>query len=201
MIRLYGSYTSPYVRRVRIVADELRIPYEQIDTTTPEGQAELRSKNPIWKVPAAEVDGILVFDSHAITELLLERYDRAGKVIAPLPVDDIEARNAISVIDGALDALINAFYLAKEGVTADKTPYMQKQQERAAASLAWLELNVHEPFVTSRKRFGLPEIALGSALGWMRFRKAYDIEQHPRLMRCFEELEKRASFHATQPRG
>jgi glutathione S-transferase len=197
MIRLYGSNTSPYVRRVRVVADELGVPLELIDTVPPEGQAELRKRSPIWKVPVAEVDGQLIFDSHVITEVLLERYGR-GK-LAPLAVDDIEARNAISVIDGALDALINAFYLGKEGVTPTQAPYLKKQSERAAASLGWLEQNVHEPFVTSRKQLGLPEIALGSALGWMRFRNVYDIEQHQRLMRCFEELEKRPSFHSTAP--
>jgi glutathione S-transferase len=197
MIRLFGSFTSPYVRRVRVVADELGLPLEQIDTTPPEGTAELRKRSPIWKVPVAEIEGQLIFDSHVITEVLLERFGR-GK-LAPLPVDDIEARNAISVIDGALDALINAFYLGKEGVTPEQAPYLKKQSERAAASLAWLEQNVHEPFVTSKKQLGLPEIALGSALGWMRFRNVYDIEQHQRLMRCFEELEKRPSFHATEP--
>ena len=199
MIRLYGSFTSPYVRRVRVVADELGLPFELVDTTPPEGQAKLREHTPIWKVPAAEIDGQLVFDSHVITELLLERYGR-GK-LAPLPVDDIESRNAISVIDGALDALINAFYLAKEGVTPEQAPYLKKQRERAGSALLWLEHNVHEPFVTSKKQLGLPEIALGSALGWMRFRGTYDIEQHQRLMRCFETLERRNSFAHTQPSG
>ena len=197
MIRIYGSITSPYVRRVRVVADELGVPLELLDTATDEGQKALRSRSPIWKVPAAEVDGQLVFDSHVITELVLERYGK-GK-LAPLLVDDVESRNAISVIDGALDALINAFYLGKEGVTPEQAPYLKKQRDRAAASLSWLEENVHEPFVTSKKQLGLPEIALGSALGWMRFRNVYDIEQHQRLMRCFEMLEKRSSFHSTQP--
>ena len=199
MIRLYGSITSPYVRRVRVVADELRLPFELIDSVPDSGQAELRARNPIWKVPAAEIDGQLVFDSHVITELLLERYGR-GK-LAPLPVDDIEARNAISVIDGALDALINAFYLGKEGVTPEQAPYLKKQRDRASNALSWLEANVYEPFVTSRRQLGLPEIALGSALGWMRFRNTYDIETHQRLMRCFETLEKRASFVHSQPSG
>jgi glutathione S-transferase len=197
MIRIYGSNTSPYVRRVRVVADELGLPFELIDSVPPEGQAELRKRNPIWKVPAAEIDGQLVLDSHVITELLLERYGQ-GK-LAPLAVDDIESRNAISVIDGALDALINAFYLGKEGVTPEQAPYLKKQGERAANALGWLEQNVHEPFVTSKKQLGLPEIALGSALGWMRFRNVYDIEQHQRLMRCFEMLENRSSFAHTQP--
>lgn len=197
MIRLYGSNTSPYVRRVRVVADELGLPLELIDSVPDAGQAELRKRNPIWKVPAAEIDGQLVLDSHVITELLLERYGR-GK-LAPLPVDDVEARNAISVIDGALDALINTFYLGKEGVTPEQAPYLKKQRDRAGSALSWLEQNVHEPFVTSKKQLGLPEIALGSALGWMRLRNVYDVEQHQRLMRCFEMLENRPSFHSTQP--
>lgn len=70
-IRLYGSFTSPYVRRVRIVAAELGYSYELLETASPEGQARLRERTPIWKVPAAEIDGQLVFDSHTITELLL----------------------------------------------------------------------------------------------------------------------------------
>lgn len=197
MIRLYGSITSPYVRRVRIVADELGLPCELIDSVSAEGQAALRQHNPIWKVPAAEVDGQLLLDSHDITELLLERYGH-GK-LAPLALDDIEARNAIRVIDGALDSLINAFYLGKEGITPEQAPYLKKQRDRAANALQWLDRNVHEPFVTSKKQLGLPEIALGSALGWMRFRNAYDVEQHQRLMRCFEVLEQRNSFAHTQP--
>jgi len=197
MIRLFGTATSPYVRRVRIVADELALPCELVSSATEEGQAELRARTPIWKVPAAEVDGQLVLDSHAICELLLERYGR-GK-LAPLAVDDLEARNAISVIDGAVDSLINAFYLGKEGVTLEQAPYLKKQRERAASAMEWLETHVHEPFVTSKKQLGLPEIALGTTLAWMRFRNVYDVEKHQRLMRCFEMLEQRASFVATEP--
>lgn len=203
MIRLFGTVTSPYVRRVRIVADELAVPCEMISTATEEGQAALRALSPIWKVPAAEIDGQLVLDSHVITELLLERYGRGTKVnvIAPFAVDDLESRNMIAVIDGVGDSLINAFYLEKEGAKRDQLPYIEKQHARAAHAMAWLEKNVHEPFVTARKRFGLPEIALGTTLGWMRLRNVYPFEQHPRLLACFDALEKRASFHATQPVG
>lgn len=198
MIRLYGSYTSPYVRRVRIVAEELGLPYEQVDTVPAEGQAELRERSPIWKVPVAEIDGQLVLDSHVITELLLDRYGQ-GK-LAPLAIDDLEARNAISIIDGALDALINAFYLEKEGVTFEQAPYLKKQRERAASALAWLDQHTHGLFVTSKKQLGLPEIALGTALGWIRFRNVCDVEQYQQLMRCFEALEQRKSFIHTAPR-
>jgi glutathione S-transferase len=60
---------------------------------------------------------------------------------------------------------------------------------------------MQDGFVTSCRKYGLPEIALGTALGWMRFRNTYPIERHPRLMACARQLEARASFASTQPSG
>ena len=197
MIRLFGTITSPYVRRVRIVAAELGLPYELLETVSEQGQAKLRERTPVWKVPAAEIEGQLVLDSHVITELLLMRDE--SSVLAPLAVDDIAARNAISVVDGALDALINAFYLAKEGITPEQAPYLKKQHARAEAALTWLDDEVKAPWVTGKKQLGLPEIALGTALAWMRFRNAYPIARHAHLMKVLEALEQRPSFQSTQP--
>lgn len=197
MIQLFGTVTSPYVRRVRVVALELDLACELIDTTTPAGQAALREHSPIAKVPAAVIAGELVFDSHVITELLVARHG-AGK-LAPLAVDDIEARNVISVIDGALDALINCLYLARDGITRAQSPYVAKQHERAATALAWLETRIHEGWLTRRHQLGLPEVALVTTLGWMRFRDMMPIERYPALLACFERFEARDSFANTRP--
>ena len=199
MIRLYGTITSPYVRRVRIVAAELGLSCELLETASDAGQERLRERTPIWKVPAAEIDGQLVLDSHVITELLLARSKSAA--LAPFALDDVAARNAVSVVDGALDALINAFYLAKEGVTPDKVPYMKKQHARAESALSWLDAQVQGTWLTATEQLGLPEIAVGTALAWMRFRDAYPIARHARLMRVLEALEQRPSFLSTQPSG
>ncbi len=197
MIRLFGTTTSPYVRRVRVVAHELGLGCELIDTTTEAGQAALRERTPIAKVPAAEIAGELVFDSHVISELLVARHG-AGK-LAPLPIDDVEARNVISVIDGALDALINCLYLARDGVGRAESAYVAKQHERAAASLAWLEARIADGWLTARHELGLPEVALVTTLGWMRFRAMAPIEDYPKLLARFEELDARESFASTRP--
>src|SRR3972149_4198635 len=86
LVRLFGTITSPYVRRVRIVATELGLPCELLDTAGAEGQARLRALSPIWKIPIAELDGQLVLDSHTITELLLAR-GRGGKPAPPQRAD------------------------------------------------------------------------------------------------------------------
>jgi glutathione S-transferase len=199
MIRLYGTITSPYVRRVRIVAAELGFDCELLETASDQGQARLRERTPIWKVPAAEIDGKLVFDSHVITELLLSRARSAA--LAPLSLDDLPARNVISVADGALDSMINAFYLAKEGITPDKAPYLKKQHARAESALSWLSAQAQGSWMTDKKQVGLPEIAVGTALAWLRFRDVYPIVRHPALLAVLEALEQRPSFANTQPSG
>lgn len=198
-MRLFGTTTSPYVRRVRVVALELQLPLELVDTFTPAGQAALRERNPLWKVPAVELDGQAIFDSRVIIEHLLRRHGPGP--LARVDEDDLDAQNLVTVIDGALDALINAFYLQRDGITAERAAYVAKQHDRAAAALAWVEARVDDVWLTRARAFGLPELALVTALDWMRFRSAYDVERHPGLVRCMERHGARESLVATRPAG
>lgn len=194
MLTVYGTTTSPYVRRVLVVARELDLAHELIDTMSDAGQALLRQRTPIWKVPAAELDGELCFDSRVICDVLVARHG-AGKLAS---VESIADRNLITVVDGALDSLINRFYLARDGVDVDSVAYLRKQRERAESALAWVEAQIQAGWGEA-DRFGLPEIALATAVGWMRFRQTYPIERHPGVMACAERCEARASFVATAP--
>lgn len=196
-MRLYGTFTSPYVRRVRVVALELGLPFEVVDTTTEEGQAAMRAVNPLWKVPTVELDGTPIMDSRNITEHLL-RIHGPGPLAAMGP-DDLEARNVYTVIDGVVDALINTFYLARDGVAGEQASYMKKQHERAAAGMAWLEQRVDDVWLTRERAFGLVEIALCTSVEWMRFRSTYPVQRHPALMRCVEHHAERPSLAKTQP--
>ena len=197
MLRIYGTVTSPYVRRVRAVALELGLEHERIDTASDEGLAQLRAVSPIWKVPAVELDGQAIYDSAVIDELLVRRFGPGP--LAPWDPDDVELRNRLTVIDGALDALINCFYLGKDGVGPDAASYLQKHQDRAASALAWLDARIFDGWVTPSGAFGLGEIALVSALGWMCFRDTYPIERHPALLAAYERHATRPSLIATAP--
>lgn len=82
MFTLYGTLTSPYVRRVRALAEELGVGFELVDVFTDSGQARLRERNPIWKVPSADFDGQLVFDSHVILDHLLAKHGAGAECLA-----------------------------------------------------------------------------------------------------------------------
>ena len=196
-VQLLGTVTSPYVRRVRAVAHALSLPVDLVDTFTDEGQARLRAMHPLWKVPAAKVAGQVVYDSRVIVDLLVRQH--GGEVLSPIEPTDVETLNVLTVIDGALDALINVFYLTRDGVAAADGTYVAKQVDRAAAAMTWLEARVDDVWVSPHRRFGIPEIALCTAMGWMAFRDTYEIADHPALMRCFEKHDAVDCLARTRP--
>jgi glutathione S-transferase len=196
-IQLFGSLTSPYVRRVRIVLNELGQSFDWLDTTTDAGQAALRAATPLWKIPIATIDGETLFDSGVINQRLLSQYGPGS--LAPFTPTDWHARNTMSVIDGVLDSLINVFYLGKEGVSAHNTPYVKKQTERAVAAMTWLEQRTRGAWLSDSKTFGLLEIALVTALEWMRFRSTYPVANHPTLIQFLAAHAERPSVRATMP--
>jgi glutathione S-transferase len=197
ILRLFGTTTSPYVRRVRIVAMELGLPMELVVVSTPEGQERLSEVSPIWKVPTLVIvdEGQTVLDSHAIVELLLRRCGPGD--IRPFASDDIVARNVLAVIDGALDSLINALYLARDGIDSFHSAYMRKQVDRAENALMWLGARVGD--TGFGPGFGLTEIALVAAIDWIRLRSALPLERHDRLVRAAASWNSRASVAATAP--
>lgn len=207
MLSLYGTLTSPFVRRVRIVAAELGVAVELHDVNDAAAQAEMRTHSPIWKVPVATLDGQTLLDSHAITEALLAH--RGPGPLLPFDPLDPGARNAIAVADGAADALINVLYLVRDGITPETSSYLRKQQERAASALGWLADRIvggrvrtadgERPFAGGTDDLGLVEIALFTALDWMRFRKTYPIDRHPNLVAFLALHETRPSFANTRP--
>ena len=196
-LQLFGTLTSPYVRRVRIVAQELGLHFELVDTATDSGQAALRKLNPLWKVPAVRIQGQAIFDSGVITRHLLRLHGPGP--LTPWSADDLVTCNLVTAIDGALDALINIFYLANDGLEPDQVSYLQKHRDRAAEALSWVEQHAPEQGLGAGGRFGLPEVALITALDWMRFRNTYPVDRHPRLAECCAQQAARPSVLATAP--
>lgn len=190
-MKLYGTTTSPFVRRVCVVAAELGEPVELVDTRPAEGETALRAASPIRKVPVAVVDGRTLFDSLAIIDWLTTTRGWGG--VAP-PRDPWLDGNLLNAIDGALDSVIQLFYLRRDGVAIDGTPYAVRQLDRADAIFAWLAPQLRDDV------FGLPEISTVCALDWMDFRAAYPIERAGGALRVRDAWRDRPSLASTRPR-
>jgi len=189
-MRLFGTTTSPFVRRVRVVAEEVGEPIDRVDTATDIGMAQLRDVSPIRKVPVAIIGERLIYDSRVIIDWLTTT--RGWGEIQP-PRDRWREQNLLNSIDAALDSVIQLFYLRRDGVAVDGTAYAQRQLERTDAIFAWLAREL------SPQAFALPQISVCCALDWMDFRKTYPTERASGLEPVRAALRERASMVATRP--
>jgi glutathione S-transferase len=194
-MKLYGTTTSPFVRRARVVAAELGVAYDFVNTAADAGQGELRDRSPIWKVPVAEVDGRTLFDSRVIIDWLITT--RGWGPLRP-PRDPWQDANLVNAIDAALDSAIQLFYVRREGIDLMTIPFGPRQFDRIASIFEWLagELPAHDP----ARGLGVAELSLACTLDWMDFRDAYPTARHAD---DFAELRKtlgaRPSLAATRP--
>jgi glutathione S-transferase len=171
--RLLGTTTSPYTRKVRILATAAKIPFTLVDTRGDEGSALLVRLGPVGKVPVLLLgegeDAPVLPDSGLIAQRLWTDHQAAlraaGFVLDP---GDWQDRTLQVVVEGALDAAINRFYLKRDGFA--ETGYVARQRDRVEHILGWLDGKV---------AFARPctaaTLSLGCALDWMLFRKVAEL--------------------------
>ena len=195
-MKLYGTTTSPFVRRVRVVAAEIGEPVDRVDTATDAGQALLREISAIRKVPVAIVDGRTLYDSRTIIDWLTTT--RGFGDLAPAR-DRWREANLVNAIDAALDSVIQLFYLRRDGVAVDGSPYADRQLDRADAIFAWLATQLAKDGKGFSPGLGIAEISLICALDWMEFRHSYPTERAAGVAGVRAAWGDRASLSSTRP--
>jgi glutathione S-transferase len=158
--------------------------------------AALRELSPIRKVPVAIADGLTLFDSRVIIDWITAHHGFGG--LAGLREPWREA-NLVNAIDSAIDAVIQLFYLRRDGVAIDGTPYATRQLERADAIFTWLGTQLAPDRRGFAEGLGLPEITIVCALDWMDFRKAYPTERAAAVESVRAAWAEHPSLAATRP--
>jgi glutathione S-transferase len=195
-MKLFGTTTSPYTRKVRILLKGLVREIQLIDTRTESGAAAFAAVAPLGKVPVLVTDGegLVLPDSSLIANWLwmTEGFSLRAAGFSLDPFDWAD-RALQAVVEGALDAAINQRYLRLDGFS--DTGYIAKQRARVERTLTWLD---------GRIAFGRPlgaaGLSLGCALDWMVFREVVDLARWPGLA-AFRDAWKNAGVGAgSEPR-
>jgi glutathione S-transferase len=189
-MKLYGSTTSPFVRRVRVVATEVGEPIDWVQLRPDD--ATLHALSPIRKVPVAVVDGKTLMDSRTIIDWMIAKHGWHGLRQAR---DRWHDANLMSAIDAAVESMVQLFVLRRDGVAIDDTPYAARQLARTDAIFAWL---ASQPLDDG---FGLPQISLVCALDWMDFRDAYPTARAAGVEPVRAAWRDRPSLASTRPYG
>ncbi len=202
-MKLLGSLTSPYVRKVRIVMAEKKLDC-QLELEDVWGQDHILKSNPLGKVPCLVMEGgEAVFDSRVIVEYL-DTLSPVGKLIPPSGRERIEVRTWEALADGLLDASILARLEATwAGRTAQQRSqvWIDRQMSRVHAALQSMSQGLGEKPWCHGNAFTLADVAVGSALGYLDFRFAH-IDwrtSYPNLHKLCDKLSARPSFVDTAP--
>jgi glutathione S-transferase len=202
-MKLIGSLTSPYVRKVRVVMAEKKLDFQLVLEDVWATDAVLKS-NPLGKVPCLVMEGgEAVFDSRVIVEYL-DTLSPVGKLIPPPGRERIEVRTWEALADGVLDAAILARLESTwPGRAAGERSqaWIDRQMSRVHASLKAFSQGLGEKPWCGGNHFTLADIAVGCALGYLDFRFA-NIDwrsEYPNLARLAEKLAPRPSFVDTAP--
>jgi len=202
-MKLIGSLTSPYVRKVRMVMAEKRLDYQLELEDVWVGERILQS-NPLGKVPCLVMEGgEAVFDSRVIVEYL-DTLSPVGRLIPERGRERAEVRTWEALADGLLDASILARLESTWGERADSErsqAWIDRQMGKVSASLAAMSKGLGDKPWCSGIHFSLSDIAVGCALGYLDFRfPQIDWRAgYPNLARLGEKLAQRQSFIDTAP--
>src|SRR5688572_27826621 len=105
-MRLFGSPGSPFVRKVRIVLEEKRIPHEYVIDRPSAPGSRVPQVNPLGKIPVLVLDGRrAIYDSPVIVEYL-DGVSGEPKLIPADFEQRIEVKRWEALADGVADATV-----------------------------------------------------------------------------------------------
>lgn len=199
-MKLIGSLTSPYVRKVRILALEKKIDLEFVLEDVWREGSSIGDQNPLGKIPILVLDDGCVYDSRVIVQYL----DAKAPTQRLIPESNREratVRTLEALGDGLCDAAI-AMVLEKrfhaEGISQD---WMERQATKIDRALSCISQTIGKNQFLAGDAFSLADISCGVALGYLELRfpdnnwkKAY-----PNLSDFYNRMMLRVAFGETAP--
>jgi len=203
-MKLIGSTTSPYVRKVRIVMAEKKLEFQFVEENVWSAQTTIGESNPLGKIPCLIMDGAdAVFDSRVIVEYL-DTLSPVGKLIPASGRERVEVKTWEALADGILDAAVAARLEASwdQRLPEQRSPaWIDRQLGKIHHGLRAMSQGLADKPFCHGVHFTLADVAAGCALGYLDFRfSQIDWRSaHPNLARFYEKVAQRPSFLETLP--
>ena len=203
-MKLLGSTSSPYVRKVRVVMAEKKLDYEFVTEDVWGTDTTIAESNPLGKVPCLVMEGAeALFDSRVIVEYL-DTLSPVGKLIPAVGRERAEIKTWEALADGLMDAAILARLEATwTGRTKAQRSqvWIDRQLGKVNAALGAMGKGLGEKPYCAGIHLTLADIAVGCALGYVDFRfpQIDWRSEHANLVKLHDKLLQRPSFADTLP--
>lgn len=199
-MKLIGSLTSPFVRKVRVLLAEKGLDFELVQENVMSPDSTVPDYNPLRKVPVMATDeGENLYDSSVITEYV-------DGLCAPhfIPPDGLEralVRRDEALGNGIADAGVLIFYERKRDAALRDEAWMARQRQKIDSGIGELGWRLSGSPYVSGESFTLGDISCACALLWIEFRLP-EIRwraDNPAVAEWVARIEARESFKATRP--
>lgn len=187
---LYGSHTSPFVRRLRLLLPPTAYEFKRVDIFNREEREQLLKLSPLLKIPMLSLDGEIIWDSRVIFNELCKR-----KYHSPLTLPE---ENLLTAISDLSDSLIQKLLATRSQLTLPVgTPIEISHKERIDNTLAFLNLQSSQGHF---KKWNFLSICLYCLVDWVLFRNLADLTPYPHLLAFKEKNQHQAQVELTDPR-
>ncbi len=201
MMKLIGTKTSPYTRKVRAVLAEKRMECEFIIDSPNVENNTVAHYNPLGKIPVLVLeDDSTLFDSRVIVEYL-DNASPGNRLIPEEKRPRIQVRRWEALADGCTDAAVAVTVERRRFIEQQSPQWIARQQGKLDRALQMMADDLAAKTWCAGDFFTLADIAVGCCLGFLDFRLA-DVpwrRNHPNLARLADKLALRASFKDTVP--
>jgi glutathione S-transferase len=169
-MRLFGSPASPFVRKVRIVLEEKRIPHEYIIERPSAPGSRVPQFNPLGKIPVLVLDdGRTIYDSPVIVEYL-DGVSGEPRLIPSNFDQRIEVKRWEALADGVADATVAVNHEYREPKDKQRPQeWFEKQRSKIDRGLARMAQDLGGREFCFGERFSLADIATVYALGYLDY--------------------------------
>ena len=203
-MKLYGTFTSPYVRKVRVVLAEKKLDYQFVLEDVGAADTKIQEVNPLGKVPCLVMDdGDTLFDSSVIVEYL-DTLSPVGKLIPATGRERAGVRCWEALADGVMDAAVLVrLEETKRSAVQQSQQLIAHQMGKVDAGLKAMSDGLGDKLFCNGATYSLADIAVVCALGWLSFRfpQIDWREAYPNLAKLFDKVSVRPSFADTVPQA
>ncbi|HEX5126956.1 MAG TPA: glutathione S-transferase [Rhodocyclaceae bacterium] len=202
-MKLIGSYTSPYVRKIRVILLEKNIACEFVSDSPWEAATHVPEYNPLGKVPALVTDNDGIFFDSPIVAEYLDLFGGEPRLLPADPMSRLRVRQVEALSDGVADAGSMIFKERQRAAAQQSPEWMERQRGKIELGLNALEAHAKDGTWLASNAISIADIAVGCLLGWLDFRFAETNwrAQRPALAAHADRLFARPSFQKTTPPG
>ena len=198
-MKLYGTPTSPYVRKSRVLIEEKRLPVEFVVADPQREGSPIVGWNPLGKVPVLEVGpGSYLFDSDIVARYL-DRME--GKPLEPKEIEAYwKAQWWQALGNGIIDAIVGRVAEMSRLPRTQWPEQMAREEQRVHRAIDAAEHECPDGRYLVGKTFTMADVVLGVALQYTDFRYSQEWrERAPKLARWLAGVARRKSFKKTLP--